>query len=248
MPVQITEFTFGTAIQEICKLVGHPRPADPAGSTDPAVQQMGAAVNFALDELLTMHEWQDLTVKASLSIVADSAGQKEKGFDLPDDFKRFIDQTQWNNASLWPAGGPVSPQGWMAYVVQNYVPQMTFYWQMRGDQLWVLNPPFPTPGSFEYMYLSTAQVIDADNPALIKNKAEKNGDTFKLDGFMVMLLGRFRYLEWKGFDSSAAGRDFLTIFSARAGGDKGGEILSLSRSQKVPLIGEQNIPETGFGS
>lgn len=249
MPVQITDLNYGTAIQEICRLVGHPIPTDPAGSTDPAVQQMGAAVNFALNELLTLHEWQDLTIKTFLAIVADGAGQQEKGFNLPADFFRFIDQTQWGDQSMLPAGGPVSNQAWMAYTVQSYVPQLTFYWQMRGDQLWVLNPPFPTPVNFEYMYLSKAQVIDQDNPATFKNIANKNGDTFKLDSYIIMLLGRARYLEWKGFDASAAVRDFLALFNSRAGADKGAPVLSLRKSMGIPLISPlYSLPNTGYGS
>lgn len=250
MPVTITETTYGSAIQEICRVTGYSIPADPAGSTDSAVQQMGAAVNFALNELLTLHEWQDLTTKATLSIVATGAGQEERGFDLPDDFYRFIDQTQWSSASMLPAGGPVSNQAWMAYSIQNFAPQLTLYWQMRGDQLWIMNPPYPTPVDFEYMYLSKAQVIDGDDSATMKNNATKNSDTFLLDGNIITLLARARYLEWKGFDASAAVRDFLAIFNSKVGADKGGQILSLNKgSGGVRLIDPYfSLPNTGFGS
>lgn len=248
MSLLITNLNYGTAIQAICRLVGHPIPVDAAGSTDPAVQQMGAAINFALDEILTMHEWQDLTIKTSLSIVADSQGQEEKGFNLPADYFRFIDQTQWGQSSQIPAGGPVSNQAWMAYTVRNVTPQLSLYWQMRQDQLWILGPPYPTPVNFEYMYLSNAQVIDQDTTTLYKNVATKNGDTFKLDGHLIMLLGRARYLEWKGFDASAAVRDFLSIFNSRAGNDKGAAVLSLSPFMGVPLINPGfNLPNTGYG-
>jgi len=249
MPITITDLTYGAAISRICAMVGHPEPTDPAGSTDPAVQQMGQAINFALEELLTMYEWQDLTVKTTLAIVADGAGQAEKGFDLPDDFYRFIDETQWGQQSGLPAGGPVSNQAWMAYTVQGFTPLLTLFWQMRGDQLWVLNPPFPVAANFDYMYLSKAQVIDGDDPTTIKNVADKNGDTFKLDSFLVMLLGRARYLEWKGFDSSAAGRDFIAMFNSRAGADKGARTLSLVRRTNPLLINPlSSLPNTGFGS
>lgn len=246
---QITEFTYGSAIQEICRLVGHPRPTDAAGSTDPAVQTMGAAVNFALRELLNMYEWQDLTVKSFISVVADSSGQLEKGFDLPEDFYRFIDQTQWSDQSLMPAGGPVPPASWMAYMVRQFTPVLTMFWQMRQDQLWIMSPPYPDPFNFEFMYLSVAQVIDADDATLLKSVADKNGDTFKLDSFMIMLLARARYLEWKGFDSSAAMRDFLGVYNSRAGADKGAPVISLNRPVGLPLITPTgNLPVTGYGS
>lgn len=249
MPYEITDYTYGTAIQAICRRVGHPVAVDPAGSTDPAVIQMGAAINSGLEELLGMHEWQDLTIKDSLSIVADSEGQQEKAFDLPEDWFRFVNQTQWSSGSLLPAMGPVSPQAWMLYTVRDYNPQLTLSWQIRQDQLYVLNPPYPDAVDFEFMYLSKAQVVDADDSTLLKNQASKNNDTFVLDSNMVMLLGRARYLEWKGFDASAAMRDFLTAFNSRAGAGKGAPVLSLSRPRGIPLIDPlTSLPDTGYGS
>ena len=245
MPVQITNLDYGSAITQICVLVGHPQSPDPAGSSDPAVQQMGAA---ALGELLTMHEWQDITIRAAIPIVGLAPGEKERAFDLPADFYRFIDQTQWNDQSMIPAMGPVSNQAWMGYTVRNWTPQLTLFWQLRGDKLNVLNPPFPAPVNFDFMYLSRAQVIDQDDPTLYKNIADKNGDKFFLDAYMIMLLGRARYLEWKGFDASAATRDFLSVFNSRTGADKGAPILSLSPQYGVPLINVMtSLPQSGFG-
>lgn len=249
MPVQIVNLDFGGVIKYICQLVGHPIPADPAGSADLAVQQMGAAVNNAGAEMLALHEWQDLTNRASIPIVADMAGQKEKAFPLPADFYRFIDQTQWGTQSLLPAMGPVSPQSWMLYTVRSYNPQLTLSWQIRNDKLNVLNPPFPTPVNFEFFYLSRAQIIDQDDPTLFKNIASKNGDKFFLDPYVILLLARAKYLEWKGFDATGAMRDFLTAFNSRTGADKGAGILSLNHHIGVPLINPMtSVPDTGYGS
>jgi hypothetical protein len=189
-----------------------------------------------------------LTIRASIPIVADFAGQKEKAFTLPLDFYRFIDQSQWGQQTMIPAMGPISNQAWMQYTVRNYSPQMTLFWQMRGDKLNVLNPPFPVPIDFEYMYITRAQVVDADNPSVTKNVAEKNGDTFMLDSFMIMLLGRAKYLEWKGFDASAAMGDFLAVFQSRVGSGRGASVLSLNTGLGIPLISPMvNVPDTGFG-
>lgn len=247
MPYQIDQFDYGTSIRTICGMVGHPVPGDPAGSPDPAVQQMGLALNHALGELLAMCEWQDLTTPGVIPIVADFAGQKEKGFPLPVDFLRFIDETQWSRQSFLPAPGPVSPQGWMQALIRAVVPAMQLSWQVRGDQLWVLAPPYPTPVNYEFFYISKGQVIDQDDATLLKNKASKNGDNFKLDGYLVMLLARMKYLEWKGFDASAAARDYQIAYNERAGNDKGARTLSLSGNAQLPLISACNVPLTGYG-
>ena len=243
------EYTYGEAIKEICRMVGHPVPSDAAGSTDAAHQQMGTALNRALEELLPKHEWQELTKRGSISIVGDSPGQLEKGFDLPDDFDRFVDQTQWNGSSDLPAAGPVSNQAWMTYVIQSTSPQLTLAWQRRGSQLFVLSPPFPTPVSFEFMYISKGIVLDADDPNNTKNVADKNNDHFVIDDVLVLLLGRAKYLEGKGFDASGAMRDFLTAFDSKIANNKGAPILNIGGRPTTPLLNIMtNVPDTGYGS
>lgn len=248
MAYQITNYSYGSAIQEICRLVGHPIPADAAGSTDTAVQQMGAAVNQALSQLLTLYEWQDLTKIASLSIVAGVPGEAETAFTLPEDFYRFIDQSQWGTDSQLPAIGPVSNQAWMQLRVRTASPTLTLLWQMRGDQLIIMKAPtIAVP--LEFMYLSNAQVIDADVATTLKNVATKNGDTFILDSNLVMLLGRAKYLEWKGFDSSGAMRDFIIAFSSRTGANKGAQVLNIGRRQSINRLISPGVslPDSGYG-
>lgn len=250
MSFTIAEWDYGFAIRTICGMVGHPIPADAAGSPDPAVVQMGLAVNNALGELLAQRNWQELTKRGSIPIVADYAGQKEKAFPLPVDFLRFVDETQWSNESFLPAPGPVSAQEWMVAMIQSVVPAMALYWQIRDGQLYVMAPPYPAAVTYEFFYISRGQVVDQDEPDRLKNVATKNGDKFKLDGYLVTLLGRVKYLEWKGFDASAAMRDFQIALNERAGANKGARTLSLSRNTEMPFISVCNVagPLGGGGS
>jgi hypothetical protein len=209
---------------------------------------MIACLNNGLFELLTQYEWQELTVTAELSVVAAAEGDVDSAFDLPADFFRFIDQTQWNSQSLIPSMGPISPQAWMMYTVLDFTPQLTFFWQLRGGKLHVMNAPYPTPGTFKYMYLSNALVLD-ENGTTYKNTASSNGDTFLLDSNLVMLMGRVKYLESKGFDTGAATRDFLRAMEGVSSKDKGATTLSMNRSSGVPLINARtSVPVTGYGS
>lgn len=247
MPVQITNFNFAAVINFICQLTGYPQSQDPAGSVDPKHAQMRAAVTEACAEMLALHEWQDLTETGTIDVVASVAGEKERGFALPADFYRFIDQTQWAPAQLWPAGGPVSPQAWMKYIVWGTSPQLSLFWQIRKDQLFILTPPFPTSQPFTFFYLSKAQIIDETDPTLRKNTVTKNGDTFVLDAYIIALLGRKKWLEWNNMDSTAATMDFNTVFNSRVGADKGAPVLSLARRPMVPLISIDNVPQTNIG-
>ena len=243
--------TLQAVVEAVCSLVSLPKPADAAGSGDPNIQLMVTAANLASLEMLNTYEWSTLTKMASIDVFTTappSPGQAtETAFDLPGDFYRFIDQTQWNAAMRFPAVGPVSPQGWMTYMVFPISANFTLTWQMREGKLWFLNAP-PSPGqAFRFMYLSRALVRDADDPDLYKNVANKNGDTFMLDGVLMTLLTRVKWLESKGFDSGSAVRDFMLAFDSRIGAQKGANILNMAGGpHDYPYIGIGNLPEASL--
>jgi hypothetical protein len=243
--------TLQAVVSTCCSLLSLPSTNDAAGSADPNIQLMKTAANLASLEMLNTYEWPTLTKMGAIEVfttVPPSPGQAtETSFDLPGDFYRFVDQTQWNAAMRFPAVGPVSPQGWMTYMVFPISANFTLTWQMREGKLWFLNAP-PVPGqTFRFMYLSRALVQDADDPDLYKNVASKNGDTFQLDGVLMTLLTRVKWLEAKGFDSSAAVRDFLLAFDSRVGAQKGANILNMAGGpHDYPYIGIGNLPEASL--
>lgn len=240
-----------TVVQTVCSMVSLPIAADPAGSTDPNIILMRTATNLASLEMLNAYEWSQLTKQGLINVntaLPPTPGEAvELAFDLPGDFYRFIDQTQWNAAMRFPAVGPVAPQGWMTYMVFPISANFTLTWQIRQNQIWFLNPP-PAPGQdFRFMYLSRALVRDADDPDLYKNVADKNGDLFQLDGILMVLLTRIKWLEAKGFDSGAAVRDFLLAFDSRIGAQKGANILNMAGGRHdYPYIGIGNLPEASL--
>lgn len=239
--------TLSTLVRRLASTVGFPKPADPAGSLDPAVEQMVAAVNMAGADMLNLYDWQNLCKMADLDIIADFPGQKEKGFDLPKDFATFVDQSQWNKSTQLPAIGPVSPQAWMQLQVRNPKVVLTFLWQVRGNQLWIQSPPANVQ-VFTYMYMSRGWVIDADNQDLYKNEASKNGDTILFDEYLMLLLSRAKWQTIKGFDATSALGEFKLNYEIRKGKAKGAPILSLTGTTGLNLINmAMNIPDTGYG-
>lgn len=237
-------------INGIAARISAPQSSDPAGSTDPLYTQMVAHVNDAALEIGGLCQWPQMMMEGSIPIYADSVDQKEKSFDLPPDFLQFIDQTQWNSSTQLPALGPVSPQSWTMYLVRNWVPQLTFFWQLRGGKLWVLNPPYMTDTAqapkFIFMYRSNGLWIDADDQTL-KLAATKNGDTFVLDGLALTLLGRTKVLSAKGFDAGAAERDYQRRIEMVLDQSVAAPVLSLVRNASIPYLDVSNLPDTGYG-
>lgn len=249
MPFQIiNESTLSAIVQNVSSMVGFPVPNDPAGSEDPAVQQMVQAANIGGGELLSLYTWQELVRTYEISIEADSSGQKEKAFDLPEDFFDWIDQTNWNATTEMPSLGPISPQEWQQLLIRTTLPTLSFYWQVRGNQLYVLAPP-DTAQTMQFFYVSQAWVVDADDNTLLKNRMTKNGDTSLLDSALMTLYTRVKWLEMKGLDSSAAMRDFQVAYENRRGSNKGAPVLSMARVARFPYISPYtNTPDTGFAA
>lgn len=244
----IADNTLSAIVQNVAQMVGYPSPVDPAGSTDPAVIQIVQSVNLAGTDLMSLYDWQELTRTHSISIVADSPGQQEKSFALPDDFYEFTDQTQWNATNQWPAIGPISPQMWATLLARTTLPTLSFYWQVRDNRLYILAPP-TSAQTLTFTYQSMGWVRDQDNSSLYKNRVTKNGDVVLLDSYLVTLMTRVKWLEMKGFDSSAAMRDFQVAYENRKGNERGAPVLTMVRDYKFPYINPiANTPDTGFGA
>ena len=245
--VVVNESTLLAIVQNVAAMVGFPVPADPAGSTDPAVAQMVQSANMAGIELLTMYDWQELVKNHTLSIQADNVGQKEKSFSLPTDFFDWIDQTNWNATTQFPSLGPVSPQMWQQLLIRTTLPTLSFYWQVRDNKIYVLAPP-NAPQIMNFYYLSQAWVQDQDDATTTKNRLTKNGDVALLDVTLITLYTRTKWLEMKGLDSAAAMRDFQIAFENRKNAEKGAPVLSMARDFRFPYLQPLiNTPDTGYG-
>lgn len=245
----IDESSLSAIVQNVAAMVSYPVPADPAGSTDPAVIQMVQAVNMAGIELLSMYDWQQLIKYCNLPIQADPLvpQQKERAFDLPEDFYDWIDQTNWNGTNQFPSLGPVSPQMWQQLLIRTTLPTLSFYWQVRDNKIYVLAPPVDEQ-TMKFYYLSAAWVRDADTEDTYKNRMTKNGDIALLDAPMLTYYARAKWLEMKGLDSSAAMRDFHVMYQNRQAAKKGAAVLSMARDFRIPYIQPlTNTPDTGYG-
>ena len=136
----------------------------------------------------------------------------------------------------------------MAYTVRTALPQLTIFWQVDNGRLAVINPPVDAPHIFVAKYVSSACVVDESDPTIFKGAAQKNGDSWVLPGILVTLLGRVKYLSFKGFDTSAAMKDYEIAFETRVKKKIGAPVLSTSRIVQFPYLGWGNIPDTAYGS
>jgi hypothetical protein len=239
--------TYIEVVQLVAQSVGHPIPQDVANTQDEAVLRMGWYANQMCEELLTQWDWQELQKPATLTIVADAPGQAEKSFDLPVDFKTFVDDTLWNQSTLLPAIGPVNPQDWQWLKVRQALITTRFMWRLRGGKFWIKSPP-TSPQQMPYEYMSKNWARDGDTGDE-KDLMTKNAD-YHIYPWQIVVLGtRLKWLRNEGYDVTGAQEDYRKAFEFETGSNLGATALSLVPGVGFPyLTPERNLPDTGYGS
>lgn len=222
--------------------------SDPYASTDPAFVQLCTLLGSAGQEMLVLYEWQKLV---KVHTITTSVPPDTGNYDLPDDFGYMIDQTGWtptNAGSGLPLGGPLSEQDW-TYLINTNLANATIYvsFKIAEEQFQVLPQPPPDGIVINFEYISRWWVALTDTTTPAKAAPTQSDDVILYEPILMKKFLKLRYLEAKGFDTTAAVGQFLTMFNAWTGRDTTAQILNMARSRFFPYLGYRNIPETNYG-
>lgn len=217
-------------------------------STDPAFIQFRNILTSAGQELLSLHEWQKLVkVHSITTTVPPDTGD----YDLPSDFAYIIDQTGWSpleGGSGLPLGGPLSEQDW-AYLVNTNLANSTVYvsFKLSQGQFQVLPQPPPSGIALNFRYISRWWVAVTGSTTGTKSSVTLNTDVVLFEPILIKKFLKLRFLEAKGFDTTAAVAQFLNMFNSWTGKDIAAPVLNLARMRIFPYLGYRNIPESRYG-
>lgn len=237
------------AVQQAALECGLVAGANPYTSTDPAIVQMCGILNSCGRELLTMREWQRMIVSYSITIQVGDSGN----YQLPADYQRHIDQTDWNPTNRLPLGGPLTAQDW-TYLINTNLASSTIYISFRErDGLFSILPQ-PPSGSLligqviTFEYISRYWVATSAAPNVLASDSVVTGtDLIQFDPILIQKLLKLRFLEAKKFDTTAASQQFNNAYMSFGGQDKSAPVLSAARSRGFPYIDDRNVPETNYG-
>lgn len=217
-------------------------------SVDPAFIQLRNILGTAGKELLALHQWNKFVKTHTITtVVPPDTGN----YDLPADFAYMIDQTGWSptqgGAGL-PLGGPLSEQDW-TYLVNTNLAASTIYvsFKMAQGQFQVLPQPPPTGVILNFEYISRWWVAVAASTTGTKEAPTASDDVILFEPILIIKFLKLRFLEAKGFDTTAAVSQFLTMFQAWTGKNVSAPVLNMARSRFFPYLGYRNIPETNYG-
>lgn len=241
--------TAGDIINMVAAEVGLVPVTNPFVSTDPSFVQLTYLLTSAGRELLGSHQWQRFVkVHTITTVVPPDTGN----YDLPADFGWIIDQTGWSptagGAGL-PLGGPLSEQDW-AYLVNTNLAASTIYisFKQADGQFQVLPQPPPDNTIINFEYMSRWWVAVAADPAVpAQDSVESSDDVVLFEPILIIKLLKLRFLEAKGFDTTAAVSQFANVFSQWTGKDTTTPTLNAARVRTFPYLGWRNVPETNYG-
>ena len=221
--------------QQVAGELGLPQPTTVGSSTDVQAIQLLAFLNKAGNELLLYYPWEQFISTWDFNTVVD-----QDNYDLPDDWRYFTDQTQWDRTSHWPLLGPKSPQewAWLKGGLLAAAPRMRY--RVFQNKFWL----HPKPGSDAFNlameYINKNWVMNGTTPA---DMVATGTDIVQYDPWLVISYIKFKFYELKGFDTTGVASDFVRIFNALTGKDKGAPKLSLSPRYPPLFIGPWSIPD-----
>ena len=169
----------------------------------------------------------------------------QTAYDLPPDFERITDRTQWDKTKHWEALGPESAQQWQ-WLKSGYIstgPRIR--WRILDNQFQVW-PPMNTQEYLGWEYRSKGWARGVDGS--VKNSFTADDDTAILDDRIIVLGTKLKYWSIKGFDTTTLMQEYQRYLSIAKANDKGSPNLSFAPYPSRVLIGYANIPDTGYGS
>lgn len=237
-------------VQQSMIEMGLSKPNEVVASQDLTVQQMLALLNRAGSDMVQGYPWEQLTREY---IIETQEGIAE--YPLPDDWSYFLGQTQWDRTNHWPLLGPKTAQEWqwLKGGLLSSGPRLR-YRVYRGmfnvfPTPSATNTPSPNntgvfaPWTLAMEYVSSFWVKSGTLVDTYYGEVKADTDLLMFDPWVLSAYLKLKYWEAKGLDTTAYAKDFVNIWNARIGKNKGAETLTLAPRARTMLIGVNNIPD-----
>lgn len=169
-----------------------------------------------------------------------------ESYAIPPDADHFIQQTGWDRSFRWQLVGPLSAQEWQVLKsgISPTGPRLRY---RIMDGLIFVNPVPASLDNLVMEYYSTGWCQSATGMPQTSWQADTDTPVLQDRLFILGMIARF--LNRKGFDSSAAQREYEDAVEAAIGRAGGSRVLPINARAEPPiLLGSANVPDTGYGS
>lgn len=191
--------------------------------------------------LTAKYDWQELIVEKTETTVAN-----DNSYDRPDDFKKMVNETQWDRTNNLEMNGPVNPAMWQFFKssVTGESGTINRWFRMRGNQLLIHPTPTVTGDTLVYEYYSKNWITKQADSTTVATPAADN-DTPRLDEDLLTLGTKWRFLKSKGISWEAEYREYEDLLHSLRAQNGGNARLRLDTEPQSVL--QTNVPDQGYG-
>lgn len=233
-------------IQQAMIEMGLNKPVEAVTSKDVTVQQMVALLNRAGSDMVIGFPWQQLTKEYVFHTVVGTTV-----YPLPSDWSYFLDQTEWDRTNHWPLLGPKTAQEWqwLKGGLLSSGPRIRYRVVNNKFEIFPKDPnnsgSNTGTGTSELAmeYVSANWLTDSVLANTTYSMITNDTDIVMFDPWVISAYLKLKYWEAKGLDTTAYAKDFVNVWEARIGKNKGGPVLTLAPRARSMLIGVNNIPD-----
>lgn len=235
---------YWSALQVLTQVAGElglPRPTTVVGLTDVQSVQLLSLLNSAGNELQLYYPWEQFTKEWVFDTEFDRAE-----YDVPDDYKYFTDQTQWDRTDHWPLLGPKSAQewAWLKGALVAALPRLRFRVMKNQFVIWPTPKATGSPATYNLaMEYVSKYWVNNEEPPLEKDMITLDNDILLYDPWLLIKFVKFKFYELKGFQTNGVNADFMRVFNSLTGKDVGAKILSLSPKMTSQYLGPWSVPD-----
>ena len=238
-------------VQQAMIEMGLNKPLQAVTSPDVTVQQMVALLNRAGTDMVIGYPWEQLTKEYvfNTSLAQLAPDGLTYVVPLPSDWSYFLDQTQWDRTNHWPLLGPKTAQEWQWLKGGLLSSGPRIRYRVVGGNLELFpgqqnnQTPPALMSKIAMEYVSNGWLASASIANTTFDEILDDTDIIQFDPWVISAYLKLKYWEAKGLDTTAYSQDFLNVWQARIGQNKGAPVLTLAPRARTMLIGINNIPD-----
>lgn len=223
------------------------RPVKIVDSNDTTARQvLSSAQDILLEILDHQHAW---VLATRLHSFTTTDGQE--GYPLPDGFDSFVDRSAWDNTNFREMAN-VTYQEWQM-IKSSVVSARAGFRLFRllddsGVKKFSIDPTPSADGeNLSYWYKSVNVVVGAGGVQGNQSEFKADNDTTIFPDRVMISGTKYRMLNRLGLSFLEELSEFEAALTAATAKDDGSPDIFIGETINDPLIGWDNIPDTGFG-
>jgi hypothetical protein len=170
--------------------------------------------------------WQEITETMLLPLTSATS------YDLPDDYRQFVFDTNWATNQEYKADFPVSPEGWAYLQSQNTATGFVYRIRIIGNQIEIYNPQDGAELYAEYI---------GNNAVLAGNQVSKprftaDDDTFRLNDDLLILGIKWRFNKLKGLDWQPDKLEWRNMYKRERATNKNAQTINFAGDVAAPYF------------